>query len=59
MLSCILYSRGLQTTACGPNLACEAIPSSHKDILSIMTKNIYEAFVDLVEYTISQNNYIT
>jgi len=34
----LVYSRGLQTTALGPNQARHAISSSRKDILSTMKK---------------------
>jgi len=38
-----------------PNPAHETIPSSYKNFLSVVNKNIYETFVDLVECNISQN----
>jgi len=37
-LASILYSRDLQTTVRGPNLARETISSDRKDILSILEK---------------------
>jgi len=63
----IVYVKGLQTTARGPNLAREAISSSRetisfgsKDILSMMKliQFIYQKFADLVECNICRNSHI-
>ena len=68
------YTRGLETTARGPNLACEAIHPACKAILQLWSadqirpantfcinneKLIHEKLFHLVECNISENNHYT
>jgi len=55
-------ARSLQTTACGPDAAREAIspgPRSHFVNDENIIYSTYEKCVDLVEYNIFRNNQIT
>ena len=57
----LVLSRGLQTTARGPNAAREVIssgPWNHFVNDEKIIYSTYEKFVDLVEYNISRNNHI-
>ena len=56
-----VYTRGLQTTARGPNPARKAISSGPRSLFVNDEKIIYTTygkFFDFVEYNISHNNHI-
>jgi len=57
----MFYTRALQTTARGPDVAREAIssgPRSHFVNDERIIHSTYEKFVNLVEYNISSKNHI-